>query len=260
VWNLKTCWWLAEQGGAPSPDAMQRLLSGAVWDAEAACAQLRRYVVEHLGHPDAVLVIDETGFLKKGRSLVGVQRQYAGTAGKVENCQIGVFLTYASLHGRAMIDRRLYLPNSWTSDPDWCAASDVRQPRPVQAAYAAIVTSQVQIINILNVEIGELGQVVANHFGRHRDAERYLSLPGLGPVLGAWILGEFGDDPHRYVDGKARKNYAGTSPITPATAGWCWLATPATDAWATRSTSGRSARCAAAPVPAPTTRSSDNEV
>jgi transposase len=95
-------------------------------------------------------------------------------------------------------------------------AGHLRQPRAVQAAYAAIATSQVQIINILNVEIGELGQVVADHFGRHRDADRYLSLPGLGPVLGARILGEFGDDPHRYADGKARKNYAGTSPITRA--------------------------------------------
>jgi transposase len=95
-------------------------------------------------------------------------------------------------------------------------ADQLRQSRPVQTAYAAIVTSQVQILNILNVEIAELGQVVADHFGRHRDADRYLSLPGLGAVLGARILGEFGDDPHRYIDGKARKNYAGTSPITRA--------------------------------------------
>jgi transposase len=92
----------------------------------------------------------------------------------------------------------------------------LRQPRPVQNAYAAIVSSQVQLINILNIEIAELGQVVADHFGRHRDAERYLSLPGLGTVLGARILGEFGDDPDRYADGKARRNYAGTSPITRA--------------------------------------------
>jgi transposase len=95
-------------------------------------------------------------------------------------------------------------------------AEQLRQPRPVQNAYAAIVSSQVQLINILNIEIAELGQVVADHFGRHRDAERYLSLPGLGVVLGARILGEFGDDPHRYADGKARRNYAGTSPITRA--------------------------------------------
>jgi transposase len=92
----------------------------------------------------------------------------------------------------------------------------LRQPGPVQHAYAAIVSSQVQLINILNIEIAELGQVVADHFGRHRDAERYLSLPGLGPELGARVLGEFGDDPDRYADGKARRNYAGTSPITRA--------------------------------------------
>jgi transposase len=92
----------------------------------------------------------------------------------------------------------------------------LHQPAPVQNAYTAIVSAQVQLINVLNVEIAELGQVVADHFGRHRDAERYLSLPGLGPVLGARILGEFGDDPHRYTDAKARRNYAGTSPITRA--------------------------------------------
>jgi transposase len=95
-------------------------------------------------------------------------------------------------------------------------AEQLRQPRPVQTAYAAIVSSQVQLINSLNIEIAELGQVVADHFGRHRDADRYLSLPGIGTVLGARILGEFGDDPDRYTDAKARRNYAGTSPITRA--------------------------------------------
>lgn len=95
-------------------------------------------------------------------------------------------------------------------------AEQLRQPRPVQNAYAAVVTSQVALINTLNIEIAELEQVVAEHFGRHRDADRYLSLPGLGTVLGARILGEFGDDPKRYADGKARRNYAGTSPITRA--------------------------------------------
>jgi len=95
-------------------------------------------------------------------------------------------------------------------------APQLRQPRAVQTAYAAIVSSQVQLINILNIEIEQLGEVVAEHFGRHRDAERYLSLPGLGTVLGARILGEFGDDPRRYTDAKARRNYAGTSPITRA--------------------------------------------
>jgi hypothetical protein len=95
-------------------------------------------------------------------------------------------------------------------------AAQLRQPAMVQAAYAAIVTAQVRLIAALNAEVDQLGQVVAEHFGRHRDAERYLSQPGLGVVLGARILGEFGDDPHRYADAKARKNYAGTSPITRA--------------------------------------------
>jgi transposase len=95
-------------------------------------------------------------------------------------------------------------------------AQQLAQPAPIQAAYAAIVSTQVRLIAALNTEVDQLGQVVAEHFGRHRDAERYLSLPGLGVVLGARILGEFGDDPHRYTDAKARKNYAGTSPITRA--------------------------------------------
>src|SRR2546429_4503039 len=93
-------------------------------------------------------------------------------------------------------------------------AKQLAQPAPMQAAYAAIVSTQVRLIAAFNTEVDQLGQVVAEHFGRHRDAEHYLSLPGLGVVLGARILGEFGDDPHRYTDAKARRNYAGTSPIT----------------------------------------------
>ncbi|MBG0569250.1 IS110 family transposase, partial [Actinoplanes aureus] len=95
-------------------------------------------------------------------------------------------------------------------------ADQLRQPAPVQSAYAAIVTTQVRLITALNTEIERLGQVAAEHFGRHRDADYYLSLPGLAVILGARILGEFGDDPHRFTDAKSRKNYAGTSPITRA--------------------------------------------
>ena len=86
------------------------------WDADAVRDDLRAYVVEHLGDPGAVLVLDETGFVKKGEKSVGVQRQYSGTAGRVENCQVGVFLGYASRHGRALIDRALYLPEGWAGD------------------------------------------------------------------------------------------------------------------------------------------------
>src|SRR5437868_9079836 len=106
----KNGWQLAEQAGEPTPDGMQRLLATADWDAEQVRDDLRAYVVEHLGDPAAVLVIDETGFLKKGTKSVGVQRQYSGTAGRIENCQIGVFLAYASATGRTFLDRELYLP------------------------------------------------------------------------------------------------------------------------------------------------------
>src|SRR5829696_1004331 len=109
-------WQLAEALGERSPHGVQRLLRTARWDAEAVRDDLRAYVVEQLGDPEAVLVIDETEFLKKGTKSVGVARQYSGTAGRVENCQIGVFLAYASPRGRAFLDRALYLPKAWAED------------------------------------------------------------------------------------------------------------------------------------------------
>jgi SRSO17 transposase len=121
----KNGWQLAEHAGERTPDGMQRLLSTADWDPDLVRDDLRAYVVEHLGDPAAVLVVDETGFLKKGTTSVGVQRQYSGTAGKVDNCQLGVFLAYASSRGRAFIDRELYLPESWTDDPARCRAARV---------------------------------------------------------------------------------------------------------------------------------------
>jgi SRSO17 transposase len=121
----KNGWQLAEHAGERSPDGMQRLLASADWDPDRVRDDLRAYVVEHLGEQGAVLVVDETGFLKKGTTSVGVQRQYSGTAGKVDNCQLGVFLAYASGKGRAMIDRELYLPESWTDDPERCRAARV---------------------------------------------------------------------------------------------------------------------------------------
>ncbi len=126
----KNGWQLAELAGDPTPDGMQRLLNAAQWDADAVRDDLRAYVVEHLGDPDAVLIIDETGFLKQGSKSVGVQRQYSGTAGEVENCQIGVFLAYASPKGSAFIDRALYLPQAWTRD----------QPRRIEAHIPDTIT------------------------------------------------------------------------------------------------------------------------
>lgn len=112
----KNGWHLAELMGEATPDGVQRLLNAADWDANVVRDDLRSYVVEHLGDDEAVLIVDETGFLKKGTRSVGVKRQYSGTAGRVENCQIGVFLCYASRRGSAFIDRALYLPKEWAED------------------------------------------------------------------------------------------------------------------------------------------------
>lgn len=114
----KNGWQIAEHLGDATPDGVQRLLATAQWDADQVRDDLQAYVVEHLGHPEAVMVIDETGFLKKGTKSVGVKRQYSGTAGRTENCQIGVFLAYASPHGRTFLDRDLYLPKEWASDAE----------------------------------------------------------------------------------------------------------------------------------------------
>jgi SRSO17 transposase len=121
----KNGWRLAEAIGDATPDGVQDFLSRMRWDADAVRDDLRAYVVEHLGDPEAVLVLDETGFLKKGGKSAGVQRQYGGTAGRIENCQVGVFLGYAGRHGRALIDRALYLPERWTRDPARCAAAGI---------------------------------------------------------------------------------------------------------------------------------------
>jgi SRSO17 transposase len=121
----KNGWQLAEAAGDRTPDGVQDFLSRMRWDADAVRDDLRAYVVEHLGDPEAVLVRDETGFVKEGTKSVGVQRQYSGTAGRIENCQIGVFLAYAGRHGRALIDRALYLPESWAGAPERRAAARV---------------------------------------------------------------------------------------------------------------------------------------
>ena len=121
----KNSWTIAEQAGELTPDGMQRLLNFYRWDAGAVRDDLRSYVLEQLGDPAGVVVADETGFLKKGTKSAGVQRQYSGTAGRIENCQLGVFLTYTSPRGRALIDRELYLPKSWTEDRDRCAEAGI---------------------------------------------------------------------------------------------------------------------------------------
>ena len=121
----KNCWTLAEHAGNPNPDGMQHLLGRAVWDHDAVRDDVRDYLVEHLGDPGAVLVVDETGDLKKGITTVGVQRQYTGTAGRIENAQVAVYLVYATDAGHGVIDRELYLPRAWTCDPERLEAAGV---------------------------------------------------------------------------------------------------------------------------------------
>ena len=129
---VKNSWTLAEAAGNKTPDGMQRLLNRASWDADGTRDDVRGYVARNLGDASGVLVVDETGFIKKGTRSRGVQRQYSGTAGRVENCQLGVFLAYASPKGRALVDRELYLPKSWTDDPGRCREAGV--PGDVQFA------------------------------------------------------------------------------------------------------------------------------
>jgi SRSO17 transposase len=125
----KNSWQLAEITGAPNPYGFQHLLGRADWNPDALRDHLRSYVLDYLAAPDGVAVIDETGFLKKGSHSAGVARQYSGTAGKIENCQIGVFLAYASQHGQSLLDRELYLPKVWTDDRERCRRAGIPDER-----------------------------------------------------------------------------------------------------------------------------------
>jgi SRSO17 transposase len=121
----KNGWQLAEHAGEARPDGMQRLLSQAVWDTDGVRDDLRAYVLEQLGTESAVLVIDETGFPKRGNKSAGVAMQYCGSSGQVENCQVGVFLSYVTARGHSLIDRDLYLPADWLADPQRCRQAHI---------------------------------------------------------------------------------------------------------------------------------------
>jgi SRSO17 transposase len=123
--SRKNGWQVAEEMGKATPYAMQHLLDRAKWDCDGVRDALHTSIQKTLASPHAVLVIDETGFLKKGGKSVGVQRQYSGTAGRIENCQIGVFLAYTSPRGHTLVDRELYLPKSWTDDQERCQKAHV---------------------------------------------------------------------------------------------------------------------------------------
>jgi len=138
----KTGWLMAEQAGLDRPYRMQSLLGRSSWSADALRDVVRGYVFEALGDPDGVLVVDETGFVKKGAHSVGVARQYSGTAGRIENSQVGVFVAYASRLGQALIDRRLYLPESWAGDAERRAKAQV----PEDVAFATKIAMARELI------------------------------------------------------------------------------------------------------------------
>ncbi|MFD3729085.1 IS701 family transposase [Streptomyces sp. NPDC058671] len=125
----KNSWQLAEFAGHSTPDGLQHLLAKSRWEADEIRDDLQAYIAEHLGDDDGVLIIDDTGFVKKGVTSAGVQRQYSGTAGRTENCQIGVFAAYATTLGHALVDRELYLPKSWTDDAERCRAAKIPSER-----------------------------------------------------------------------------------------------------------------------------------
>jgi SRSO17 transposase len=136
----KNSWQLAEQAGEPGPYQFQHLLGRAVWEADEVRDDLQAYVREHCADPEAVLIVDETGFLKKGNHSVGVQRQYSGTAGRIENCQIGVFLAYSAARGHTFLDRALYVPEEWTQDKQRRRAAGI--PEEIRFATKPVLARQ----------------------------------------------------------------------------------------------------------------------
>lgn len=139
----KNGWQLAEFAGDPTPDGVQRLLASYDWDADLVCDDLRASVIDHPGDAAGILVVDETGFVKQGTKSVGVLRQYSGTVGRIENCQVGVFLAYASPRGHAFVDRALYLPEDWANDPTRRHEAGV--PDAVQFAPKARLAQQMLV-------------------------------------------------------------------------------------------------------------------
>jgi SRSO17 transposase len=239
----KNCWNLAEQAGHRGPEAMQRLLRTAHWDADRVRDDVREYVHDRLGHPDGVLIVDETGFVKKGTASAGVQRQYTGTAGRIENSQVGVFLAYASTRGRALIDRRLYLPQaSWVADGERCQAAGV-PARSVFATKPALAGQM--IVAALETGIGAAWVAGDEVYGQDPSLRALIEDRGVGYVLaiaGNHRVATSGEDGgvqmvsqlaagvmawHRYSAGAGAKGprwYAWAwRRIDPGCRGWRWL-------------------------------------
>lgn len=178
--ETRTCWQLGEQAGDASPHRMQRLIAEMVWDADVVRDDLRRYVVDELGDAQAVLVIDDTGDLKKGVDSVGVQRQYTGTAGRIENAQVAVYLGYAAPTGYALIDRAVYLPRSWTDDPRRCADAGV----PDEVGFATKITvARRMLARALDAGTPAAWATADEFYGGDRHLRRDLQARKVGYVL-----------------------------------------------------------------------------
>jgi SRSO17 transposase len=160
---------------------VQHLLGRATWSADEVRDDLRAYVVDHLGDPDAVLIVDETGFLKKGDQSVGVQRQYSGTAGRIENCQIGVFLAYHAARGRTLLDRALYLPQSWAEDAQRSKAAGL--PKTVKFATKPRLAEQM-LKRALDAGVPARWVAGDSVYGGDRPLQRFLEARKIGYVLG----------------------------------------------------------------------------
>lgn len=174
------CWTIAEYAGEHCPRGMQRLLSAAAWDEAGVRDDLRGYVLEHFADPGAVLVADETGDLKKGTMTAGTQRQYTGTAGRTENAQVAVYLAYAAPAGCAFIDRALYVPRSWTSDPGRCRAAGI----PQDTAFATKPALARQMITRALEAGAPAAWVAADEvYGQDPRLRAELARRGLGYVL-----------------------------------------------------------------------------
>src|SRR5215212_3611700 len=190
----KTGWMRAEAAGDPGPWRQQAILGRGRWDADALRDLVREYAIESLADQDAVLVLDEAGFLKQGKASCGVARQYTGSAGKITNCQIGVFTAYVSRHGHALIDRALYLPKAWTDDPIRLAAARVppgtgfaTKPRLALAMIERAIAAEVPFAWVAADSVYGVG-----------DIEMALRRAGKGYVLGVNAnhhFGSWGDKP-----------------------------------------------------------------
>ena len=277
----KNSWTLAERAGEAVPDGMQRLLATADWDADAVRDDVRDYVLAHLGDPAGVLVVDETGFLKKGTKSAGVARQYSGTAGRIENCQIGVFLAYATSGGRTFLDRELYLPKVWADDGPRRAEAGI----PQEVAFATKPElAAVMVARALDAGVPAAWVTGDEVYGQHgglrrileeREQPYVLAVPVNQRVIAtvAGSLVEERADAHaaRLPAQASKKISAGpgakgprltpgperrSGPLSPpaATGSWCAATCPTLTTWPTTCATGRRApRCAswcAPPVPA----------